>query len=183
MKKLFVCFPRCGDIQFCSVSIPDHKNVICLFVLLGWTIPMFFEIKQTHYIISDCVWMLCRRRILYSHPSSPCIACIRSVDWSRPGFRRRSDPRSPDPRWGMSLDTVFRSVVCPAVTSPNMYLQLLKMMENERFACPEVLFNPLLIRKTGNGIHKTLLTNVNKCGIDLRKDLFGNVVLSGAPCP
>ena len=39
-------------IQFCSVSIPDPENVICLLVLLGWTIPVFFEIKQTHYYVS-----------------------------------------------------------------------------------------------------------------------------------
>ena len=46
-KKNF-CFPRCGYIQFCSVSIPDYKNVICLLVLLGWTIPRFFRLsKQT----------------------------------------------------------------------------------------------------------------------------------------
>ena len=41
------CFPWCGYIQICSVSIPDYKNVICLLVLPGWTIPMFNEIKQT----------------------------------------------------------------------------------------------------------------------------------------
>ena len=43
------CCPWCGYIQFCSVSIPDYKNIICLLVLLGWTIPMFYEIKQTYY--------------------------------------------------------------------------------------------------------------------------------------
>ena len=36
-KKIF-CFPGCGHIQFCSVSIPDYKNVLCLLVLPGWTI-------------------------------------------------------------------------------------------------------------------------------------------------
>ena len=50
MKK--ICFQWCGYIQFYSVSIPDYKNVICLLVicllvLLGWTIHMFCEIKQT----------------------------------------------------------------------------------------------------------------------------------------
>ena len=36
-KKKF-CFPWCGYIQFCSVSIPDYKNVIFLLVPPGWTI-------------------------------------------------------------------------------------------------------------------------------------------------
>ena len=56
-------------------------------------------------------------------------------------------------------------------------------IENERFICPEVLFKPRFLSKTGDGIHETLLTSVNSCDIDLRKDLFGNLVLSGAPCP
>ena len=38
LMKFFVCFPWCGYIQFCSVSIPDYKNVIWLLVLPGWTI-------------------------------------------------------------------------------------------------------------------------------------------------
>ena len=45
-KKKFFCFPWCGYIQFCSVSIPDYKNVICLLVLPGWTIPRLS--KQTN---------------------------------------------------------------------------------------------------------------------------------------
>ena len=36
--KFFFCFSWCGYIQFCSVSIPDYKNVICSLVLPGWTI-------------------------------------------------------------------------------------------------------------------------------------------------
>lgn len=50
---------------------------------------------------------------------------------------------------------------------------------NERFRCPEVLFTPSLIGKENKGIHFCLFDTVMKCDIDLRKDLFNNIVLSG----
>ena len=53
-------------------------------------------------------------------------------------------------------------------------------IENERFTCPEALFKPQLMSKTGEGIHETVLSSLNKIrDIDLRSDLFGNIVLSG----
>jgi actin len=50
---------------------------------------------------------------------------------------------------------------------------------NERFRCPEVLFKPNLIGKESDGIHKTTYDSIMKCDVDIRKDLYGNVVLSG----
>jgi len=50
---------------------------------------------------------------------------------------------------------------------------------NERFRCPEVLFQPNLIGKESNGIHTQIFNTVMDCDIDLRKDLFANIVLSG----
>ena len=50
---------------------------------------------------------------------------------------------------------------------------------NERFRCPEVLFKPDLIGKELNGVHIALHETVQKCDIDIRRDLYGNVVLSG----
>jgi actin-related protein len=50
---------------------------------------------------------------------------------------------------------------------------------NERFRCPEVLFQPSLIGQESEGIHKTSYKSIMKCDIDIRKDLYGNVVLSG----
>merc|ERR1712141_632838 len=49
----------------------------------------------------------------------------------------------------------------------------------ERFRCPEVLFNPSLIGKEAEGIHKLTYQSIQKCDIDIRKDLYSNVVLSG----
>eukprot|EP00761_Pharyngomonas_kirbyi_P010979 gb/GECH01011003.1/.p1 GENE.gb/GECH01011003.1/~~gb/GECH01011003.1/.p1 ORF type:complete len:378 (+),score=83.93 gb/GECH01011003.1/:1-1134(+) len=50
---------------------------------------------------------------------------------------------------------------------------------NERFRCPEVLFQPSLIGMEAEGIHTTAFNSIGKCDIDIRKDLYGNVVLSG----
>jgi actin-related protein len=50
---------------------------------------------------------------------------------------------------------------------------------NERFRCGEVLFQPHLIGKEANGIHETTFDSIMKCDLDIRKDLYKNVVLSG----
>merc|ERR1719420_2844839 len=50
---------------------------------------------------------------------------------------------------------------------------------NERFRCPEVLFQPSLIGKESEGIHQLCFTSVMKCDVDIRKDLYANTVMSG----
>merc|ERR1712224_519606 len=50
---------------------------------------------------------------------------------------------------------------------------------SERFRCPEVLFQPSLIGKEASGIHDTTFQSIMKCDVDIRNDLYGNVVLSG----
>jgi len=49
----------------------------------------------------------------------------------------------------------------------------------ERFRCPEVLFQPSFIGKEASGIHDTTFQSIMKCDVDIRKDLYSNVVLSG----
>jgi len=50
---------------------------------------------------------------------------------------------------------------------------------NERFRCPEVLFQPALIGKEANGIHEATFQTILKCDVDLRRSLYANIVLSG----
>jgi actin-related protein len=50
---------------------------------------------------------------------------------------------------------------------------------NERFRCPEALFQPSFLGMESAGVHETAFNSINKCDIDIRKDLYGNVVLSG----
>jgi len=49
----------------------------------------------------------------------------------------------------------------------------------ERFRCPEVLFQPSLVGKEDEGVHVLTYNSIMKCDIDIRKDLYGNVVMSG----
>ncbi|KAJ4953591.1 hypothetical protein NE237_030423 [Protea cynaroides] len=49
----------------------------------------------------------------------------------------------------------------------------------ERFRCPEVLFQPSLIGMEAAGIHETTYNSIMKCDVDIRKDLYGNIILSG----
>jgi len=50
---------------------------------------------------------------------------------------------------------------------------------SERFRCPEVMFQPSFIGKESSGIHKLTYDSIQKCDVDIRKDLYTNTVLSG----
>jgi actin beta/gamma 1 len=49
----------------------------------------------------------------------------------------------------------------------------------ERFRCPEVLFKPNLIGLEADGIDRLCFKSIMRCDIDIRKELYGNVVMSG----
>jgi len=49
----------------------------------------------------------------------------------------------------------------------------------ERFRCPEVLFKPNFIGLEQEGIHKLTFSSIMKCDVDIRKDLYNNIVMSG----
>jgi actin, other eukaryote len=50
---------------------------------------------------------------------------------------------------------------------------------SERFRCPEVLFQPSHVGMESPGIHEATYSSIMKCDVDIRKDLYGNIVLSG----
>ncbi|XP_037800703.1 actin, cytoplasmic A3-like [Penaeus monodon] len=50
---------------------------------------------------------------------------------------------------------------------------------NERFRCPEALFQPSFLGLESFGIHETTYNSIMKSDLDIRKDLYGNTVLSG----
>jgi len=50
---------------------------------------------------------------------------------------------------------------------------------NARFRCPEVLFKPNMIGLEQEGIHKLCFSSIMKCDVDIRKDLYANIVMSG----
>jgi actin-related protein 2 len=49
----------------------------------------------------------------------------------------------------------------------------------ERFMAPECLFQPRLLDVESDGVAKQLFRSINDADIDLRKDLYGSIVLSG----
>ncbi|CAF0719021.1 unnamed protein product [Rotaria sp. Silwood1] len=50
---------------------------------------------------------------------------------------------------------------------------------NERFRCPEAFFKPSMIGREEDGIAQMVYNTIMKCDIDLRKELYANIVLSG----
>merc|ERR1712107_381002 len=50
---------------------------------------------------------------------------------------------------------------------------------NERFRCPEALFQPSFLGMESCGVHETVYNSIMKCDVDIRKDLYANTVMSG----
>ncbi|XP_076966628.1 actin, cytoplasmic 2-like [Callospermophilus lateralis] len=50
---------------------------------------------------------------------------------------------------------------------------------NERFRCPQPLFQPSFLGMESSGIHETTFNSIMKCDVDIRQDLYANTVLSG----
>ena len=50
---------------------------------------------------------------------------------------------------------------------------------SERSRCPEALFKPSLIKQSSQGIHEALFTTISACDVDMRKDLYKNIVVTG----
>lgn len=48
-----------------------------------------------------------------------------------------------------------------------------------RFKCPEVLFDPRMVGMESGGVHEIVLRSIRRCDMDIRREMFGNVVLSG----
>lgn len=49
----------------------------------------------------------------------------------------------------------------------------------ERFRAPEILFEPELIGLEYQGVHQMVVDAISRTDLDLRKDLYANIVLSG----
>ncbi|KAJ7989816.1 hypothetical protein DPEC_G00308420 [Dallia pectoralis] len=50
---------------------------------------------------------------------------------------------------------------------------------NERFRCPETMFQPSFIGMESLGVHEMTYNSIMKSDVDIRKDLYANTVLSG----
>jgi len=50
---------------------------------------------------------------------------------------------------------------------------------NESFKCAEAIFQPSLVGYDVTGLHDATFKSIMKCDLDIRKELFSNIVLSG----
>jgi actin-related protein len=49
----------------------------------------------------------------------------------------------------------------------------------QRFRCPEALFKPMLIGKEMPGFHEMSYQSILKCDVDIRNELYSNIVMIG----
>lgn len=56
---------------------------------------------------------------------------------------------------------------------------MISFLDNERFRCPEALFQPSIFGLESSGIHELIFNSVMKCDENIRKDLFRNIILTG----
>lgn len=52
-------------------------------------------------------------------------------------------------------------------------------LNDERFQSPECLFQPSLLGVDCKGLHEIVYDSIMKCDVDLRRDLYANIILSG----
>jgi actin len=62
---------------------------------------------------------------------------------------------------------------------PDQGMQLNDRMSFFRFRAPEALFQPAFLGLEATGIHEMTYNSIYKCDLDIRRDLYGNIVLSG----
>ena len=58
-------------------------------------------------------------------------------------------------------------------------MRLSCQLGQERFRAPEILFDPSIIGLEYAGVHQMLVDAVGRADLDLRKALYGSIVLSG----
>jgi actin-related protein len=51
------------------------------------------------------------------------------------------------------------------------------LLFSNRFRAPEVLFDPSLSGMEAPGIHELVYNSINKCDIDIRRELYSNIVM------
>lgn len=52
-------------------------------------------------------------------------------------------------------------------------------LDTERFRCPEALFQPSILGMESCGIPETIYNAIMKCNVDIRQELYGNILISG----
>ncbi|XP_071116802.1 actin-like [Haliotis cracherodii] len=74
------------------------------------------------------------------------------------------------------LDTMTKSTINKTYIQPD---GTFTTVGDERFKCPEVIFNPLLMGVEMPGIQDILLRSLQKCDSSIHGQLYGNIALCG----
>ena len=85
------------------------------------------------------------------------------------------DPKKEEKEWMSATSRGGESKVAEYVLPDGKKLKV----GPERFRAPEILFDPELIGLEWPGLHQIVVDSINRTDMDLRKSLFGNIVLSG----
>ncbi|KAK4979499.1 Actin-like protein [Elasticomyces elasticus] len=85
------------------------------------------------------------------------------------------DPKKEEKEW---LASRSEGKVLEYVLPDGQKLKASRLWDLDHRA-PEILFNPEIIGSEYEGVHQIVVNAINKTDMDLRKSLFGNIVLSG----
>ena len=53
------------------------------------------------------------------------------------------------------------------------------IIKDQRYRCPELLFKPELFGQEARGLSDLANYSIEKCDIDIRRDLYANILLAG----
>ena len=79
------------------------------------------------------------------------------------------------------FETAFSDLAYPGMPKINYELPDGTMLEvgNERYSIPEVMFGSTEQIIGFNGVHQMIYDSITRCDMDIRKELYGNVVVVG----
>ena len=100
------------------------------------------------------------------------------------------DPRKEEKEWLANINRPTESKVVEyslpdgnkmkvGLDSSTKFGSLYVQVGPERFRAPEILFDPEIIGLEYQGVHQMIVDAIGRTDMDLRKSLFGNIVLSG----
>ena len=64
------------------------------------------------------------------------------------------------------------------ILDPNVYGSI--TLDKERIMCPDALFQPTLCDSNSISIQEAINESIKKCDVDIREDLYSNVILAGS---